>query len=183
MTSKRTMTPDGRPAFRLTGPQSENRPAASVTAAYRGLTEDRLDHTSTGSKALASRAATTEGGLRRRKPLVASSMPAAVQRTAICASHQRFTFRQTCRITAFIDSMMFVDANDRRSSSGMPRRVTVRISSSPSRMLFDMPTATRPSGSTRPRAPCPCRCRRRPGMTANPSIRSPSSADATRCKR
>lgn len=48
-----------------------------------------------------------------------------------------FTLRQTCRITAFIDLMMLVLAKDLRNSLGRHRRVTVKISSRPSRMLFD----------------------------------------------
>lgn len=46
---------------------------------------------------------------------------------------------------AFMFSMMLVQANERRSSSGMPRRVTVRISSMPSRMLAETPGASRSS--------------------------------------
>ena len=58
----------------------------------------------------------------RRKPFLASNMPAAVQRRAILASLQRFTLRQTWRMTLFIDSMMLVLANDRRSSGGKLRK-------------------------------------------------------------
>ena len=78
-----------------------------------------------------------------RKPLAASHMAALVQRNAIEASCQCLTFRQTCRIVPFMFSMMFVQASDRRSSSGRPRRVTVRISSRPSRMLAETPGASR----------------------------------------
>ena len=54
-------------------------------------------------------------------------MPAEVQRSAILASRQRFTLRQTCRMTAFIASRMFVLASDRRSSGGSPSRATVEF--------------------------------------------------------
>src|SRR3954454_14544804 len=50
----------------------------------------------------------------RRKPFLASIMPAAVQRRAIEASRQRFTFRVTWRIVLFMFSMLVVDARDRR---------------------------------------------------------------------
>lgn len=58
------------------------------------------------------------------------------------AQGHRFTFRQTCRIRAFNDSMMLVLASERRSSSGSLRRITVRVSSSPSRMFFETPGAS-----------------------------------------
>ncbi|GAB4283694.1 MAG: hypothetical protein Kow0058_02580 [Roseovarius sp.] len=53
------------------------------------------------------------------------SGPVAVRRRAISASRLRFTFRRTCRITAFIDSMMLVLANERRSSGASPGRIRV----------------------------------------------------------
>src|SRR5687768_17124331 len=74
-------------------------------------------------------------------------MPAAVQRTAIEASRQRFTLRVTCRIVPFMFSMMLVQARERRNSLGRPCRTTHRICplrvpfgpSSPSRMVAVMP--------------------------------------------
>src|SRR3954471_19376053 len=75
----------------------------------------------------------------RRKPFLASIMPAAVQRRAIEASRQRFTFRVTWRIVPFMFSMMLVQASERRRSWGRPSRTNHRISSSPSRMVAEMP--------------------------------------------
>src|SRR5437899_2840271 len=69
-------------------------------------------------------------------------MAAAVQRKAIEADCQRFTFRLTWRTVPIIFSMMLVQASDRRSSVGRPRRLTVRISSNPSRMLLETPGAS-----------------------------------------
>ena len=60
---------------------------------------------------------------------------AAVQRSAIDASRQRLTLRQTRRMVPIMFSMMLVQASERRSCSGRPSRITVSISSSPSRML------------------------------------------------
>jgi hypothetical protein len=45
------------------------------------------------------------------------------------ASRQRFSFRQTCRMTLFIDSMIFVLTNKRYCSGGGPSWTMVRISS------------------------------------------------------
>src|SRR5271157_2220286 len=53
-------------------------------------------------------------GLSRRKPLAASSMAALVQRSAIDASCQRFTLRQTRRMVPIMFSMMLVQASERR---------------------------------------------------------------------
>ena len=50
-------------------------------------------------------------------------------------SIQRLTLRVTWRTVPSAFSMMLVQASERRSSCGRPRRMTVRISSSPSRML------------------------------------------------
>ena len=61
-------------------------------------------------------------------------MAAAVQRIAIEAERHRFTFRQTRRTVLMTFSMMLVQASERRSSFGNPRRVMVRISSMPSRL-------------------------------------------------
>ena len=69
--------------------------------------------------------------LSRRKPLAASSMAALVQRSAMEASCQCLTLRQTQRTVPIIFSMMLVHASELRSSAGRPRRMTVRISSSP----------------------------------------------------
>ena len=52
----------------------------------------------------------------RRKPLAASSIAAAVQRSAISAPRHRLTLRQTRRTVPFMFSMMLVQASDRRSS-------------------------------------------------------------------
>ena len=73
----------------------------------------------------------------RRKPFFASNMPAAVRRKAILTCLQRFTFRQTCRMTLFIDPMMFLLASDRRSLDGRPSLIKVRIPSRPSRIKRD----------------------------------------------
>ena len=56
-------------------------------------------------------------------------MAAAVQRIAIEAERHRFTFRHTRRTVLMTFSMMLVQASERRSSFGNPRRVMVRISS------------------------------------------------------
>ena len=66
-----------------------------------------------------------------RNPLAASIMPAAVQRSAMLALRQRFTFRETRLSVPIMFSMILVQASDRRSSGGRPRRVTVRMSSIP----------------------------------------------------
>src|SRR5208282_5726533 len=58
------------------------------------------------------------------------------------ASFQRLTLRQTRRIVPFMFSMMLAPASERRSSAGKPRRLTVRISSIPSRMLPETPGAS-----------------------------------------
>src|SRR6478752_880312 len=62
-------------------------------------------------------------------------MPAAVQRNAIAAFRHRFTLRQTRRTVAIMFSIELVQAIERRSFAGTPRRLTVSISSNPSRML------------------------------------------------
>jgi hypothetical protein len=54
-------------------------------------------------------------------------MAAAVQRIAIEAERHRFTFRHTRRTVLMTFSMMLVQASERRSSFGNPRRVMVRI--------------------------------------------------------
>src|SRR5262249_35298289 len=61
-------------------------------------------------------------------------MAAAVQGLAIEAERHRFTFRHTRRTVLMAFSMMLVQASERRSSFGNPSRVTVRISSMPSRI-------------------------------------------------
>ena len=71
--------------------------------------------------------------------LAASCMAAAVQRKAMDAERQRFTFRQTRRTVAIIFSTILVQASERRSSFGKPSRVTVRISSIPSRIEPETP--------------------------------------------
>src|SRR2546422_8439932 len=58
------------------------------------------------------------------------------------AVRQRFTLRHTRRTVPIIFSMMLVQASARRSWLGKPSRVTVSISSSPSRMLADAPGAS-----------------------------------------
>ena len=69
-------------------------------------------------------------------------MAAAVQRIAIEVDRHRFTFRHTRRmLMAF--SMMLVQASERRSSFGNPSRVTVRISSMPSRIELATPDQSR----------------------------------------
>ena len=70
-------------------------------------------------------------------------MAAAVQRSAIEGELQRFTLRVTRRTVPIIFSMMLVQASERRSSAGRPSLLTVRISSNPSRMLFETPGASR----------------------------------------
>src|SRR5450432_2738479 len=70
-------------------------------------------------------------------------MAAAVQRKAIEDELQRFTLRVTRRTVPIIFSMMLVQASERRNSAGRPSLLTVRISSNPSRMLFETPGASR----------------------------------------
>jgi hypothetical protein len=55
---------------------------------------------------------------------LASNIAAAVQRRAIDAERQCFTFRLTRRIVRIMFSMMFVQASDRLSSSGSPKQRT-----------------------------------------------------------
>ena len=59
-------------------------------------------------------------------------MPAAVQRNAIAAFRHRFTLRQTRRTVPIMFSIELVQASERLSFIGKPRRLTVSISSSPS---------------------------------------------------
>src|SRR5215471_4021332 len=59
-------------------------------------------------------------------------MPAAVQRNAIAAFRHRFTLRQTRRTVPIMFSIELVQASERLSFTGKPRRLTVSISSSPS---------------------------------------------------
>src|SRR5664279_3966196 len=72
-------------------------------------------------------------------------MAAAVQRKAIEDELQRLTLRVTRRTVPIIFSMMLVQASERRNSAGRPSLLTVRISSNPSRMLFETPGASRSS--------------------------------------
>ena len=74
---------------------------------------------------------------------LASRIAAAVQRIAIEAERQRFTLRQTRRTVPITFSIMLVQASERRSSFGSPSRVTVRISSMPSRIEPDTPDQSR----------------------------------------
>jgi hypothetical protein len=53
----------------------------------------------------------------RRKPLVASSMPAAVQRSAIAALRQCLTLRQTRRTVPMMFSIALVQASERRAAA------------------------------------------------------------------
>src|ERR1700722_8408294 len=55
----------------------------------------------------------------------------------------RFTLRVTRRTVPIIFSMMLVQASERRNSAGRPSLLTVRISSNPSRILFETPGASR----------------------------------------
>src|SRR6476659_3549912 len=85
-------------------------------------------------------------------------MAAAVQRKAIEDELQRFTLRVTRRTVPIISSMMLVQASERRNSAGRPSLLTVRISSNPSRMLFESrgrraPDAGRDFGSVSPPSP------------------------------
>src|ERR1022692_2176233 len=70
-------------------------------------------------------------------------MAATVQRKAIEDELQRFTLRVTRRTVPIIFSMMLVQASERRNCAGRPSLLTVRISSNPSRMLFETPGASR----------------------------------------
>src|SRR3954464_15108499 len=63
----------------------------------------------------------------------ASSMPAAVQRRHMSPFCQCLTLRLTRRTVSIIDSHGFVDASVRLCRPQMPRRVTVSVSSKPSR--------------------------------------------------
>ena len=71
--------------------------------------------------------------------MAASCIAAAVQRIAIEAERQRFTLRQTRCTVPITFSIMLVQASERRSSFGSPSRVTVRISSTPSRIEPETP--------------------------------------------
>src|SRR4029079_121436 len=62
-------------------------------------------------------------------------MPAAVQRNAMAAVRHRLTLRPTRRTVPIMFSIELVQASERLSFAGKPRRLTVSISSSPSRML------------------------------------------------
>jgi hypothetical protein len=62
-----------------------------------------------------------------------------VKRIAIEAERQRFTLRQTRRTVPITFSIMLLQASERRSSFGNPSRVTVRISSMPSRIELTTP--------------------------------------------
>ena len=73
----------------------------------------------------------------------ASCIAAAVQRIAIEAERHRFTLRQTRRTVLITFSIMLVQASERRSSFGNPSRVTVRISSMPSRIEPATPDQSR----------------------------------------
>jgi hypothetical protein len=66
-------------------------------------------------------------GVPGEKPLAASIMPAAVQRNAIAAFRQRFTLRQTRRTVPIMFSIELVQASERLSFIGKPRRLTVSI--------------------------------------------------------
>src|SRR5437016_10383485 len=95
-------------------------------------------------------------------------MPAAVQRNAIAAFRHRFTLRQTRRTVPIMFSIELVQASERLSIIGKPRRLTVSISSSPSRMLAATPRA---SGSS-------LRARLRKSRSA---LSASSSSQACRC--
>jgi hypothetical protein len=58
-----------------------------------------------------------------------------VQRNAIAAFRHRFTLRQTRCTVPIVFSIELVQANERLSFTGKPRRLMVSIWSSPSRML------------------------------------------------
>src|ERR1700684_3531646 len=70
-------------------------------------------------------------------------MAAAYHRNAIEGELQRFTLLVTRRTVPIMFSMMLVQASERRSSAGRPSLLTVRISSNPSRRLFETPGASR----------------------------------------
>jgi hypothetical protein len=72
----------------------------------------------------------------------ASSIAGAVHRNAIRASRQRLPLQQTCRTTAIRLSIALVHPSERRSPSGRPRRITVSISSSSSRIEAETPAAS-----------------------------------------
>jgi hypothetical protein len=63
----------------------------------------------------------------------ASSIPAAVQRSAISPDCQRLTLGLVRRTHSIIDSHGFVEASVRFNEPVMPRRATVSVSASPSR--------------------------------------------------
>ena len=69
----------------------------------------------------------------RRKDRSALSIPAAVQRSTICPSRQRVTLRLVVRAIEIIDSTGLDVISVLASWPSMPRRVTVNISSRPSR--------------------------------------------------
>ncbi len=63
----------------------------------------------------------------------ASSIPAAVQRRHMSPDCQRFTLRDVRRTMSIIDSIGFVEDSVFFRRPRIPRRVSVRVSSSPSR--------------------------------------------------
>ena len=77
----------------------------------------------------------------------ASSMPAAVQRGRLSPFCQRLTLRATRRTVSIIDSHGFVEASVRLSRPRTPSRVTVSVSSMPSRSDAAAPGWVRASSS------------------------------------
>jgi hypothetical protein len=67
---------------------------------------------------------------KRRKPLAASIMPPAAQRSAIPVFRHRFTLLRTRRTVPIMFLMELVQASERRCFAGSLRRLTVSISSS-----------------------------------------------------
>jgi hypothetical protein len=67
--------------------------------------------------------------------IIASIIPAAHQRSAICPSHQRLTFAGVFAQTE--NSIQSVEHNVRGSVGATFRRSTVKVSSSPSRRLAE----------------------------------------------
>src|SRR5262245_61177153 len=74
---------------------------------------------------------------RRRKPLTASKMPAATQRSIICPPRQRLTLRFTERVRLMRLSAAFVVASERRRRGESFSVSTVSVSSRPSRTLSE----------------------------------------------
>ena len=85
----------------------------------------------------------------RRNWRSASSIPAAVQRSAISPDRQRLTLRLVRRTHSIIDSHGLVEASVRFNEPVMPRRLSVSVSVIPSRSEAAAPGWLRSSSASR----------------------------------